>query len=137
MAPAININTIHMKHLHWLQHPLAQLITFSMLLVGSPDFGGPYIFFVWHAFFAGQPFGIIGIFAIFITLVSLFPFPFRAWMQLGGWLLMMLSLTIFLISGHGKNMAAWHQAVPLFTLIAFALISILVCRKIFSRFPSR
>lgn len=111
-------------------HPVTQIISFCIILVGSPYFGGPYGFFLYHAFLEVYPFAIIGVLAIGVTLISLF-FPARGYMQLAGLLLMIASLAVFFLSSQNfMNAAAIREVLPLLTLLLFITVAVLVTKKV-------
>jgi len=113
-----------------LSHPLLQVISFSIILVGSPYFGGPYIFFIYRALLEGYTFAIIGIVAILVTLVSLF-LPAKGYMQLGGLLLMIASLAVFFLSSQNfMNASTLRELIPLLTFLFFIIVIAFVSRKI-------
>ncbi|MBN8837164.1 MAG: hypothetical protein J0I09_07895 [Sphingobacteriia bacterium] len=119
-----------MKIIQWLSHPLMQIISFCFLLVGSPYFGGPFIFFLYHAFFEAYAYALIGMVAIVVTLVSLF-IPAKGYLQLTGLILMVASLLVFFFSSqHFMNASVFREGAPLLTLVLFVMISIFVVKKI-------
>ncbi len=119
-----------MKFMEVLSHPLLQVISFSIILVGSPYFGGPYIFFIYRALLEGYTFAIIGIVAILVTLVSLF-LPAKGYMQLGGLLLMIASLAVFFLSSQNfMNASTLRELIPLLTFLFFIIVIAFVSRKI-------
>ncbi len=113
-----------------LSHPLLQVISFSIILVGSPYFGGPYIFFIYRALLEGYTFAIIGIIAILVTLLSLF-LPAKGYMQLGGLALMIASLAVFFLSSQNfMNTSTLRELIPLLTFLFFVAVAAFVSKKI-------
>lgn len=122
-----------------LTHPLIQAISFCILLVGSPDFGGPYGFFVYHSALEGYTYGVTGILAIVVTLVSLaVKSKTSVRMQLAGIALMLLSLGIFFFSSYQFiNASTFHDIVPLLTLLLFLTVLVLVIEKGWQSYHSK
>lgn len=115
--------------LNVLSYPLTQVLSFCIILVGSPYFGGPYLFFVYGSFKEAFAYGILGMLGIAVTLVSLFA-PVRGYMQVAGNMLMILSLAIFFFSSTWTNAAVTLYSIPaLMTLLLFVLISIVVAYR--------
>lgn len=111
-------------------HPLMQGLSFSIILVGSPYFGGPYLIFVCGSFMEGYLFGILGIIGIVLTLVSL-RVNFQSHMQIAGLLSMLASLAVFFLSSkNGQNASTMQELVPLVTLALFVVVCICVIRKL-------
>lgn len=125
-----------MKILQILSNPLAQIISFCIILVGSANFGGPYGFFLYRAGQEGYLFAIIGIAGIIITLISLFlQERSKLTLQFSGALLMIISLLVFFFSSqHFMNMYAFKDVLPLLTLFLFIAIIVLVTRQFFKMF---
>jgi hypothetical protein len=112
-----------------LSHPLLQVISFSIILVGSPYFGGPYIFFIYRALLESYPFAIIGTIAILVTLLSLI-LPAKGYIQLGGLLLMIASLVVFFLSSQNfMNASTLREIIPLLTLLFFVVVVAFVSKK--------
>jgi hypothetical protein len=112
-----------------LSHPLLQVISFSIILVGSQYFGGPYIFFIYRALLEGYTFAIIGIISILVTLLSLF-LPAKGYMQLGGLLLMIASLAVFFLSSQNfMNASTLRELIPLLTFLFFIVVVVFVSKK--------
>jgi hypothetical protein len=108
-------------------HPLLQLVSFSILLVGSAYFGGPYIYFLFHAAQEGYIYGIIGALAIIVTIVAIF--YSNRYVQVAGLALMVLSLMVFFIGGKLSNAYTFHQIVPFLTLALFIGVSVAISLK--------
>lgn len=118
-----------MKFMQVLSNPLLQVISFSIILVGSPYFGGPYIFFIYRALLEGYTFAIIGIIAILVTLVSLF-LPAKGYIQLAGLALMIASLAVFFLSSQNfTNASTLRELIPLLTFLLFVVVVVLVSKK--------
>jgi hypothetical protein len=131
-APVINfVKTLGMITLKILGHPAMQLFSFCIILVGSAYFGGPYIFFLFHAVQEGYLYAIIGCAAIAITLASVFlRGKSSERLQFTGVALMVLSLLVFFFSSeHFMNMYVYRQIVPLLTLVLFITVAVVVTRK--------
>ncbi len=110
-------------------HPLMQLISFSILIVGSAYFGGPYIYFLFHAIQEGYLYAIVGVLAFLTTLVAIF--YSNRYIQITGLALMLLSLTIFFIGGKLANTYAFRDLVPFVTLALFVAVSATIAVKFF------
>lgn len=112
-----------------LTHPVIQILSFSIILVGSPYFGGPFAYFVLGSFKEGYLFGILGVAGMLLTLVSLF-LKAKGYMQMGGLLLMLSSLAIFFFSSTWENATITIlNALALSTLLLFVMIAVLVTIK--------
>lgn len=119
--------------LHFLSHPLMQVFSFAIILVASPYFGGPFGYFVYRSFLEGYLYGITGMIAIAISLLSMMrALPYRNGIQFSGLVLMVVSLLIFAVKGRGMNLVSFRHALPLFTLLLFLIVAAAVCRKTFS-----
>lgn len=120
-----------MKYLQILSHSVTQVISFCMVLVGSPYFGGPFGFFIYHSALEGYAYGVIGILAVVATLMAVFvKNKLGSYIQFGGLLLMVLSLGIFFFSSqHFINANTFHEALPLLTLLLFLVVVVFVARK--------
>jgi hypothetical protein len=103
--------------------PVTLVVCFSIILVGSPYFGGPYLFFVIGSLSEGLAYGIIGIGGILITLSALY---FRNMkIRLLGNCLMILSLAIYFSEAPSDNLAiTFFDIIPLITIGLFSFISI-------------
>ena len=114
-----------------LSHPVAQLFSFCILLVGSAYFGGPYIYFLWHAVQEFLAYAIFGWMGIIITICALF-FQGRsnAVLQFIGGCVMVVSLLVFFFSAeHFMNMYVFRQILPLITLGLFVAVMVFVVKK--------
>ncbi|HWB27698.1 MAG TPA: hypothetical protein VG738_19620 [Chitinophagaceae bacterium] len=114
-----------------LSYPLLQLFAFCILLVGSPYFGGPYIFFLYHGVQEILAYAVIGWMAAAMAVCAVF-FSGRgaAVLQFISAILMFVSLVVFIFSsGHFMNIYVWRQFVPILTLLLFLGVMILVVRK--------
>jgi hypothetical protein len=114
-----------------LGHPLMQLFSFCVLLVGSPYFGGPYVFFLYHGVQEVLAYAIFGWMGIALTLCAFF-FSGRgmAVLQFIGLCVMVVSLVVFVFSGeHFMNIWVWRQLVPVLTLVLFGFVAGVVVRK--------
>jgi hypothetical protein len=117
-----------MKFSQFLSHPLLQVISFCIILVGSPYFGGPYGFFIYRALLEGYTFAIIGITAILLTLLSIF-FPLRGYIQLVGLLLMIISLGVFFLSSQNfMNASTLKELIPLLSFLFFITVVVFVSK---------
>jgi len=112
-------------------HPLTHLFSFCIILVGSAQFGGPYVFFLWHAVRELHAYAIPGWMAITLTICALFFSGRReAVLQFIAAALMVVSLAAFVFSAERfMNIYVWRQFVPILTLILFVGVEILVVRK--------
>lgn len=114
-----------------LGHPVMQLFSFCIILVGSAYFGGPFIFFLFNAVQEAYVYAIIGWMGLTATLASLF-LRGRGMlvMQFIGIVLMVASLLVFFFSAqHFMNMYVYRQVVPLLTLGLFVAVTCVVVRK--------
>lgn len=114
-----------------LSHPLMQLFSFCVILVGSAYFGGPYIWFLYHAVQEVYAYAVFGCLALAITVAAIF---FRgrgqAVLQFIGACVMVLSLLIFFFSSaHFMNMYVYRQVLPLLTLGVFVAVIVFVVQK--------
>lgn len=117
-----------MKLAQVLSHPVVQIISFCIILISGPYFGGPYGFYLFHAVQEGYAFAIVGVLAIIVTLLS--AFVYRPTLQLSGTALMLASLAIYFTPPHGKNSYdGFVQVVPLITMALFVIIIILVVQR--------
>ena len=127
----IDFKTFRMTTLRILGHPLAQLFSFCIILVGSAYFGGPYIYFLWHAVQEFLAYAIFGWMGIIITICALF-FTGRgaAVLQFTGAAVMVVSLLVFLFSAERfMNIYTFRQLVPLLTLGLFVAVMVFVVKK--------
>lgn len=108
-----------------------QLASFCIILVGSAYFGGPYIWFLYHAVQELYSYAVFGWMAIVITLASVFMRGYgRTVMQFIGACLMVVSLLVFFFSSEGfMNMYVYRQLLPLLTLALFVAVIVFVFRK--------
>ncbi len=120
-----------MKLLKILEHPLSQLLSFSIILVGSPYFGGPYIFFVFFSSLEGFLYGILGMIGAIVTFLSIFfKRNLKVFTQFLGLTLMIASLIVDFIQCRCKHgYASADSVLPLFTLLLFISISAIVFWK--------
>ncbi|SFQ30694.1 hypothetical protein SAMN05444277_108146 [Parafilimonas terrae] len=124
-----------MKLTQLLSHPIIQIISFCIIIVGSANFGGPYGFFLYHAVQEGYIYAIIGIAGIVVTLVSLINKKNAITIQFIGVTLMVISLLVFFFSSeHFMNMYAFKDVLPLLTLFLFIAIIALVVIKFLRRY---
>jgi hypothetical protein len=114
-----------------LRHPLMQLFSFCIVLVGSPSFGGPYILFLYHGVQEVLAYAIFGWMGIALTCSSLMVSGRgMAVLQFIGLCVMLVSLVVFVFSGeHFMNIWVWRQIVPLLTLGLFGVVAGIVVRK--------
>lgn len=110
-----------------LSHPLAQCLSFCLILTGSPYFGGPYIYFLYHAVQEGLPYALTGWAGIMCTLAAL-PFPrIGRWLQFAGLGLMILSLVLLAFgSQHFMAIYAWLELLPALTVLLFTVVAVAV-----------
>lgn len=87
-----------MKLIQILTNPLVQVISFCIILVGSPEFGEPFGFFIFHAAQEGYAFAIIGAIAIVLTLAPFIMTKISSYLQIGGSLLMVISFLLYMFS---------------------------------------
>jgi hypothetical protein len=114
-----------------LAHPLTQLFSFCIVLVGSTSFGGPYVYFLYHGVQELLAYAIFGWMGIALTLSALMAGGWgMAVLQFIGLCVMVVSLVVFVLSGeHFMNIWLWRQIVPLSTLGLFGLVAGIVVRK--------
>lgn len=114
-----------------ITHPLMQLFSFSIILIGSPSFAGPYLLFVFGAGLTGIAFGWVGILAILLTATSLYQ-PIRKLLQPLGLLTMWISLGIYYKQAPEENIQeTTAHILPMLTVIWFILISVMILFKHF------
>lgn len=119
-----------MKLIQILTNPLVQVISFCIILVGSPEFGGPFGFFIFHAAQEGYAFAIIGAIAIVLTLAPFIMTRISSYLQISGSLLMVISFLLYIFSStHFRNVSTFHEIIPLATLLIFVIVIILVLQK--------
>lgn len=117
--------------LRLLAHPLLQVLSFCIILVGSPYFGGPYLYFILGSVKEGYLYGILGIIGITLALLSLW-IKAKRWTQLLSLILMLSSISVFFFSSSWQNATITLLNLPaLFTLILFLFVSVAVSIKIF------
>jgi len=112
-------------------HPLMQIFSFCILLVGSPYFGGPYVFFLYHAVQELLLYAVLGWMAIVMAVCAVF-FSGRgeAVLQFIALVLMVVSLLVFIFSAeHFMNIYVWRQPVPLLTLGLFGFMAGVIVKK--------
>jgi len=111
--------------------PVTLVICFSIILVGSPYFGGPYLFFIIGSLSEGFAYGIIGMAGILVALSTLY---FRNMkIRLLGNCLMILSLVIYFSEAPSGNLAlTFFDIIPLITIGLFSFISINLFIRIFT-----
>lgn len=106
-----------------LSHPLAQCLSFCFILTGSPYFGGPYVYFLYHAVQEKLLYAVTGWAGITCTLLSLLP-GLRRQLQLAGLGLMAGSLLLLAFSSQGfMAIYAWTDLVPALSLLLFISIA--------------
>jgi len=122
-----------MKIIQILSGPAVQILSFCIILVGSPEFGGPYGFFLYHALLEAYVFAVIGVAGIIITALSFINNGKKVIViQFIGALTMIASLLVFFFSSdHFMNMYAFTQIIPLLTLFLFIAIVALITRRFF------
>lgn len=114
-----------------LSFPLVQILSFCIILVGSPYFGGPYLYFVFGSFKEGYAYGILGMIGIVLTLISLF-IKARGYMQVAGLIIMIASLVVFFFASSWKNAkVTLLNLTALATLVLFMVVCAAVYIKIF------
>lgn len=113
-----------------LAHPIAQLLSFIIVMIGGQIFVAPFGWMIRYALPTGEPFAIAGVIAIAITLGSLL--IKTRWLQILGLAVMWSSLVIFFsqLSENGRANIS-HYPIEYITLGMFILISLLVIRKQF------
>jgi hypothetical protein len=113
-----------MKWNNIITHPITQVFSFSFILISGSYFGGPYIFFLYHAAQEGIAFAIIGLLGIILCFASLV--LNKSALQLSGILMMLLSLVIFFWLPRWHNSSGtFSEPVPLATVMLFLIISVL------------
>ena len=118
-----------MKWSNIFTHPITQIFSFCIILISGSYFGGPYIFFLYHAAQEGIAFGITGLLGITLCLASLI--IYKSALQLAGTLMMVLSLVIFFWSPRWHNSSGtFSEPVPLATILLFVIITVLTISKI-------
>ena len=118
-----------MKWRNIFTHPITQVFSFCIILISGSYFGGPYIFFLYHAAQEGIAFAITGLLGITLCLASLV--IYKSTLQLAGTLMMVLSLVIFFWSPRWHNSSGtFSEPVPLATILLFVIITVLTISKI-------
>jgi hypothetical protein len=113
-----------MKWNNIITHPITQVFSFCIIIISGSYFGGPYIFFLYHAAQEGIAFAITGLLGITLCLASLV--IYKSALQLAGTLMMVLSLVIFFWSPRWHNSSGtFSEPLPLATVMLFLFISVL------------
>lgn len=107
-------------------HPVLQLISFSIIMIGGEIFALPYLWYVRYGSADGQIFALTGLVAIVITLGSIVIKRFR--LQLWGLILMWVSLIIFLCQSCDKAGLSEFPITEI-TLFLFIAVSVSVVLK--------
>ena len=119
-----NMKNLCMKWSNIFTHPITQIFSFCIILISGSYFGGPYIFFLYHAAQEGIAFAITGLLGITLCLASLV--IYKSALQLAGTLMMVLSLVIFFWSPIWHNSSGtFSEPLPLATVMVFLIISVL------------
>jgi hypothetical protein len=104
-------------------NPIVLIISFSIILIGSPYFGGPYLFFLIGSLSEGLAYGIIGITGILVALSTLFLKNMKV--RFLSNCLMILSLLIYFTGAPFDNFrVTFFDIIPLLTIVLFGFISI-------------
>ncbi len=110
-------------------HPLAQLVSFSLILMSGEDFGAPYGWYIKFSLAENKPFAIVGAISMLLAFLSLF--TSRWYLQAWGLVLMWLSLILFFMQLVPSSRATlFHGTIPLLSHLLFLIISALVAIKI-------
>lgn len=118
-----------MKLSNIFTHPITQVFSFCIILISGSYFGGPYIFFLYHAAQEGIAFAIIGLLGIILCLASML--VYKSGLQFAGTLIMLLSLVIFFWSPRWHNSSGtFNEPLPLASILLFIIISVLTISKI-------
>ena len=118
-----------MKWNNIITHPITQVFSFCIIIISGSYFGGPYIFFLYHAAQEGIAFAITGLLGITLCLASLV--IYKSALQLAGTLMMVLSLLLFFWSPRWHNSSGtFSEPVPLATILLFVIITVLTISKI-------
>ncbi|MES2329260.1 MAG: hypothetical protein V4539_06620 [Bacteroidota bacterium] len=107
-------------------HPILQLISFSIIMIGGEIFASPYLWYVRYGSADGQAFGITGVVAMITTLISIVVKRFRV--QLWGLILMWVSLIVFFCQSHNKA-GLFEFPITEVTLSLFIAVSVCVVLK--------
>jgi len=125
-----------MKWSNIFTHPITQIFSFCIILISGSYFGGPYIFFLYHAAQEGIAFAIIGLLGIILCLASML--VYKSGLQFAGTLIMLLSLVIFFWSPRWHNSSGtFNEPLPLATILLFIIISVLTISKIVNAEPKK
>ncbi|MES2331162.1 MAG: hypothetical protein V4539_16275 [Bacteroidota bacterium] len=117
-----------MKPLQFFSHPLMQLFSFSIIMVGSSNFGGPFIYFVFFATAQGYGYAVTGMLGIALTIVSTVMRANRSLnVQLSGLGLMCLSFGWFVIGNRAR--AGMRDVLPFLTILLFVGVCVAVVTK--------
>jgi hypothetical protein len=105
----------------FLTHPLTQIISFCLVIVGSDHYGAPFIVFLYHAVLELYLYAIVGWLALVVSSVALLSLPRKRTIQLIGLCLMICSLLIFFIGGKFNNAYSFNDLIPSITLLIFVI----------------
>ena len=112
-------------------NPFTLVICFCSILIDGAVFAAPYGWYIRYAAADGQPFALVGIVAIAVALMSLFPRIRK--LQLISLLLMWVSLIMFYLQTNPASRASIFGLPITFIMLAvFAIVSVLVVLKSFS-----
>ncbi|HCL06437.1 MAG TPA: hypothetical protein DHW64_10960 [Chitinophagaceae bacterium] len=113
-----------------LTHPIIQILSFNWILVGSPYFGGPYLFFVVGAATQFEWFAVLGVAGVFLLAVCVF---LKNWLlQIAGSICCLSSIAIFFFNSSYENaLITLGDWLALLTLVFFVLIHTLTLYKLF------
>lgn len=103
-----------------------QVFSFSIILVGSPSFGGPYLLFVVMSATQASMLGIIGLIGIVLTLASSYV-PLKRYTQFVGLAFMLVSLAIDYYKAPPENVhETTGHVLPMITVILFVIVAVVV-----------
>lgn len=107
-----------MKPLNFFSHPLTQLISFAIILVGNANFGGPFGYFVFFAAWHGYGYAITGMIGVAVTIASMLLRGKRGInVQTTGLALMCVSFIWFVIGNTNRD--GMRDILPFITLLLF------------------
>ncbi|MES2328766.1 MAG: hypothetical protein V4539_04125 [Bacteroidota bacterium] len=122
--------------INFFANPITQVISFSIVLVGSPIFGGPYLYFVIGAGTHGVLYGMLGIAGIILTLLSL-AVKAKGFVQVAGLLLMLFSLCVLFYNDPPENREiTFGNVAAIATVCLFVLACVAVIIKTFQKWKN-
>lgn len=117
-----------MTFLKFFSHPLMQLFSFCIILVGNANFSGPFGYFVFFATSQGYGYALTGMIGVFATIISVFLKNKSAInVQLTG-LIFMCSSFIWFVAGNTSR-SEMRDTLPFISLLLFVGVCSAVVTK--------